>query len=143
MTAITRHVIVPYTSTQMYQLVDDTLRYPEFLPWCASSKEEGRTEDEVMATLVLSFKGIHKSFTTRNRLQPHKMIEIQLVNGPFKHLHGFWSFEPLGDGGCKVSCSLEFEFNAHFLSFAFAKIFEHIASSLVDAFSKRAVAIYG
>jgi len=142
MTAINRQAIVPYTPAQMYQLVDDVLRYPEFLPWCAASSEESRNEDEVVASLVLSFSGLQKSFTTRNRLQPNKMIEIRLVNGPFKHLQGFWQFDPLGDIGCKVTCSLEFEFNTPLLSSAFSKVFEHIARSLLEAFCQRAAAIY-
>jgi len=143
MTIITRQAIVPYTPAQMYHLVDNMLAYPEFLPWCASSKEEERTEDAVVATLVLSFKGIQKSFTTRNLLQPYKMIELHLVNGPFKHLHGCWTFEPLGESGCKIACSLEFEFSGHLLSMAFGKLFEPIAANLVNAFTQRAVVLYG
>ena len=147
MTIINRSAIVPYTAAQMYALVDDINQYPDFLPWCSAAEEHERTENEVQATLTLSWSGINKSFTTCNRLHPHKMIEVRLVNGPFKHLEGFWKFTPLIDEGvergCKVELSLEFEFMNQLISLAFSKVFEQISQQLVGAFSTRAVAIYG
>jgi ribosome-associated toxin RatA of RatAB toxin-antitoxin module len=147
MTTVNRTSIVPYSAAQMYALVDDIAKYPEFLPWCTAAEEHERTENEVQATLTLSWSGMHKSFTTRNRLQLHKMIEVRLVNGPFKHLEGFWKFTSLVEAGvergCKVELSLEFEFVNQLFSLAFSKVFEQISQQLVGAFSARAVAIYG
>jgi ribosome-associated toxin RatA of RatAB toxin-antitoxin module len=147
MTTVNRNAIVPFTSAQMYALVDDIDRYPEFLPWCASSEEHERTEQEVQASLTLQWKGLHKSFTTCNRLHPHKMIEIRLVNGPFKHLEGFWKFAPLveqgSEKGCKIQLTLEFEFINHLMSLAFSKVFEQISQQLVSAFTARAAQVYG
>lgn len=147
MTTVNRNAIVPYTASQMYALVDDINRYPEFLPWCASAQEHERSAEEVQASLTLQWKSFHKSFTTRNLLQPHKIIEIRLVNGPFKHLEGFWKFTPLiehgSERGCKIELTLEFEFINQLMSLAFSKVFEQISQQLVSSFIARARDVYG
>ena len=86
---------------------------------------------------------MQKSFTTCNRLQPHKMIEVRLVEGPFHLLEGFWHFESLAENGCKVILNLEFEFAGRLISFAFGPVFHQMANTLVDAFCKRAKVVYG
>jgi ribosome-associated toxin RatA of RatAB toxin-antitoxin module len=123
--------------------VDEVPRYPDFLPWCGGARELSRDEDAVRASVDISHSGIKKSFTTLNRLQHHKMIEMQLVDGPFKHLHGFWRFETLSDTACKVSLDLEYEFSNKLLSLAVGPVFNQIANSLVDAFVARAEHLYG
>lgn len=143
MTTIKRNALVPYSAEQMYQLVDDIPHYADFLEWCDKSEEESRNEEEVVATLHLSWNGMHKSFSTRNRLHPNKMIHMRLAQGPFKHLEGYWLFEKLDDHACKIAFTLEFEFANPLLGFALSKIFEQIAGGMVDAFMKRADALYG
>jgi ribosome-associated toxin RatA of RatAB toxin-antitoxin module len=127
----------------MFDLVDDIPAYPEFLPWCAEAEEISRNDDEVTASLSLAYSGINKSFTTRNRMQGEKIIEMQLVEGPFKHLHGIWRFEPLGEAACKVMLDLEFEFSNKLVGMAVGPVFSQVANTLVDAFSKRAEDVYG
>ncbi len=143
MPIISRNAIVPYTPLEMYQLVDNIEDYPDFLPWCKSSIIHQRDEDEVTATLCLARSGLQKSFTTRNRLQKGKMIEVRLVDGPFRHLEGYWRFKNLHDKACKVELDLEFEFAGKILSYALGPIFNQIAHSLVDAFTNRALDRYG
>jgi ribosome-associated toxin RatA of RatAB toxin-antitoxin module len=143
MTTIHKSALVPYSAEQMYTLVDDVPAYPDFLPWCGAAREISRTEDEVEASLDIAHSGVHKSFTTRNCLQPGHSIEMQLVEGPFKHLHGVWRFEALGDAGSKVGLDLEFEFSSKLLGMTFGPLFSKIASSLVDAFIQRAQKVYG
>ena len=143
MTIISRQAIVPYTALQMYLLVDDIAAYPSFLPWCDAAHIIERTPDEVKATLVLVKGSIRKSFTTCNRLQSGKMIEIRLVSGPFKHLEGFWRFDDLGEKSCKVSLDLEFEFSNRLIAMALGSIFNQIAETFVQAFTKRAQDVYG
>ena len=143
MPAISKSALVPYAPEQMFKLVDDIDAYPEFLPWCGDARVLSREGDEVKASVEISHSGINKSFTTLNRLQAGKMIEMQLVDGPFKHLHGFWSFTPLGDEGCKVSLDLEYEFSSKLLGLAIGKVFGQIANALVDSFCQRAIAVYG
>ncbi len=143
MTLIQKSALVPYTPAQMFALVDDIEAYPEFLPWCKSARVLSRTEDEVRATLELSKGGVEKSFTTCNRNQKNKMIEMRLVEGPFKRLEGFWRFDALGDAGCKVTLDLEFEFAGRVLAMVVGPVFSQVANSLVDSFQKRAVDVYG
>lgn len=140
---ISKSALVPYTAAQMFDLVDKVSDYPEFLPWCGGSEELSRNEDEVNASVTISHSGINKAFTTCNRLQKNKMIEMELVNGPFKHLHGFWRFETLSDSACKVSLDLEYEFSSKLLGMAVGPVFNQIANSMVDSFCQRADKIYG
>ncbi|MDT8388391.1 MAG: type II toxin-antitoxin system RatA family toxin [Thiogranum sp.] len=143
MTIISKSALVPYTPAQMFALVDDIEAYPQFLPWCKQAEVLSRNEDEVRATLELSKGGVEKSFTTRNLNQKDKMIEIRLVNGPFKRLDGYWRFDRLGDEGCKISLDLEFEFSSRMLGMVVGPVFSQIANSLVDAFMQRAKDVYG
>ncbi|HID81050.1 MAG TPA: type II toxin-antitoxin system RatA family toxin [Chromatiales bacterium] len=144
MTTINRHALVPYSPGQMFDLVNDVNSYSEFLPWCASSTELSRNEDEVKASIELAKGAARKTFTTLNRIQKNKMIEIRLVEGPFKHLEGFWRFDPLKDGqACKVSLDMDFEFSSKLVSMAIGPVFIAVTNSLVDAFVKRAGEVYG
>jgi len=141
-TAINKSALVSYNVKDMYAIVDDIESYPEFLPWCGSAVVTHRSDDQVEASIEIAHKGIRKTFTTRNHLQKDKMIEMHLVNGPFKHLHGFWQFQALDENACKVTLDLEYEFSNKLLALAIGPVFGQIANSLVDAFCKRAEQIY-
>jgi ribosome-associated toxin RatA of RatAB toxin-antitoxin module len=143
MPVINRSALVPYSAAEMYALVDDIPAYPEFLPWCRSTQEWSREADEVKASIELNRGGIHKTFTTCNRLQKDKMIEMRLVEGPFNHLEGFWRFETLSPTASRVSLDLEYEFSSHLLRLAIGPVFSQIANTLVDAFCERAAELYG
>ena len=143
MTLIKRSALVPYSNAEMFHIVNTVEDYPKFLTWCKSSLVHSRSDDEVHATLNLAHSHLQKSFTTCNRLQQDKMIEIRLINGPFKHLEGFWRFESLNPQGCKIWFDLEFEFLNKLLSLTIEPIFSQIANSLVDSFCNRAVELYG
>ncbi len=134
---------MPYSPAEMFALVDDIDAYPEFLPGCRRTQVLSRSADEVRATIELSKGGVEKAFTTCNRIQRNKMIEVRLVEGPFKRLNGFWRFDPLGEQACKVSLDLEFEFASRVLGMVVGPVFHQIANSLVDSFLKRAVEVYG
>ncbi len=143
MTTISKSALVPYSPAEMFALVGDIEAYPEFLPWCSAASVHERGADEVRATIELSKGGVNKAFTTCNRIQRDKMIEMRLVEGPFRHLEGFWRFTPLGDDGCKVSLDMEFEFASRMLDLVVGPVFSQVANSLVDSFQKRAVDVYG
>ncbi len=143
MPVVHKSALLPYTAAQMFALVDDIKRYPEFLPWCRSTREWERSEDEVRASIELAKGAIHKTFTTHNRMQKDKMIEMRLVEGPFHHLEGFWRFEPLGDEACKVTLDMEYEFSNALLKMTVGPVFNQITNTLMDAFCRRAVEIYG
>ncbi|MBA2654190.1 MAG: type II toxin-antitoxin system RatA family toxin [Gammaproteobacteria bacterium] len=143
MTIIQRSAIVPHTAEEMYKLVNAIEDYPDFVPWCKQTVVHSRDEDEIHATLSFEGGGFNKSFTTCNRLQKNKMIEMRLIDGPFKHLEGFWRFEHHEDTHCMVKLDLEFELANKILGMAFGAVFNQVANSLVDAFSKRASEVYG
>ncbi|RFA28317.1 ubiquinone-binding protein [Alkalilimnicola ehrlichii] len=143
MTTISRSALVSHSAEQMYNLVCDVDSYQSFLPWCRDSQVHSRDADEMKATIVIAKGGLERSFTTLNRLQRGKMMEMRLVEGPFRHLEGFWRFQALREDACKVSLDLDFEFSNRLMTMAFGKIFTQIANTLVDAFVKRANEVYG
>ncbi|MEM1243615.1 MAG: type II toxin-antitoxin system RatA family toxin [Pseudomonadota bacterium] len=142
MTAMKRSALVAYSAEQMFSLVNDVKSYPEFVPYCTGSEVLSQTPEEVKASLVLGFSGMSKSFTTSNRLFPHKMIEVRLIKGPFKNLEGFWQFEEVDGHACKVSLDLEFEIVGGLVSMIFGPVFQQVAGKLVDAFCQRAETVY-
>ncbi len=141
MTTIKKSREVSFSCEQMYNLVNDIERYAEFLPYFSSSIVHHRDEDEVQATLVITAAGVNKSFTTRNRLQPNKMIEIRLIDGPFNHLDGFWRFDQTDEGSI-ISFDLEFEFAGRMFSMILGPVFEQVSNKMVDAFCERAKILY-
>ena len=143
MPTVNKSALVAYSPGQMFDLVDDIEAYSQFLPWCRTSRVLSRNDDEVRASIEISHSGINKSFTTCNRLQQGKMIEMRLLEGPFRHLEGFWRFAPLGENACKVSLDLDFEFSNRLVGMALGPVFNQIANTLVDAFCKRATEVYG
>ena len=143
MPIIHRAAIVPYSTIQMYELVNNIALYAEFIPYCTSSVVHEKSEDEIRATLTLSAKGFEKSFTTLNRLQPYRMMEIQLIDGPFKQLEGFWRFENRDDRHSEVILDLEFELSNKLLVMMFGPLFQQMAEKLVSAFVTRAQQVYG
>ncbi len=142
MTIINKSAVVPYTPAQMFDLVNDIEQYSQFVPYCVESQIVNQNPDEIHASLTFAGAGIHKSFSTLNRLQPHKMIEMRLINGPFKSLEGFWNFEPMENQACRVTLNLEFELAAGVLKMVFGPLFNQVASMLVDSFHKRAAQVY-
>jgi len=142
MPTVHKAALVPYSPEQMYKLVDNIQHYPQFVPWCVNGEELSRTEDAVRARLTFSGSGLQKSFTTLNRLHPHNMMEINLVDGPFDNLEGFWRFDS-HDQQCNVVLDLEFEFSSRLLAMMFGPVFNQVATSLVDCFVKRAHEVYG
>ena len=143
MHTLKRNAIVPHSQRQMFELVNNIEDYPRFLPWCDKSTIVKRTDTEVVATLEIAWKGISKRMTTRNILHPYDHMDIQLVDGPLKHLAGKWDFVVVNDKACKVLLDLEFEFMGGIMDIFFQPVFQHIANTLVDAFCKRAAEIYG
>ena len=143
MESVDRSALVPYTPREMFELVSDIEAYPRFLPWCRGARVFERDTDEVRASIEFAVGGVTRSFTTRNRHQVNKMIEMHLVDGPFSQLDGFWRFDPLGEEGSKIALFLEYDFSNRVLALVVGPIFGQIANTLVDAFQQRAVEVYG
>jgi ribosome-associated toxin RatA of RatAB toxin-antitoxin module len=143
MALVEKAVLVEYSAPQMYALVDDVERYPEFLPWCGGAEILKRGDNRVEAAITIDFRGIRQRFTTANRLQPPELIEMALVDGPFRQLDGNWRFKSLGEQACKIEFRLHYEFSSKLLEKLIGPVFHYIANSFVDAFVKRAGQIYG
>ena len=146
MKSVHKSVLIWYSAEEMYALVTDVARYPEFLPWCDRARVIEQDEAGMTAEVGLSFGGIRQSFTTRNRHIDDRQVQMALVDGPFSHLEGVWNFTPLGDGtqrACKVEFTLTYGFSSQALATLVGPVFDRIAGSLVDAFVKRADQVYG
>jgi ribosome-associated toxin RatA of RatAB toxin-antitoxin module len=142
MRAIARSAIVQHTAQQMFALVDDIESYPRFLPWCAAAKVEERTPTSVRATLTVGLRGLRQAFTTQNALQPGESMHMRLVKGPFRRFAAAWRFKSLSREACAVEFSLEYEM-AGPLARVLEPLFDHIADTLVDGFTRRADELYG
>jgi ribosome-associated toxin RatA of RatAB toxin-antitoxin module len=142
MKTIHKSVMIWFSAEEMYSLVADIPKYPEFLPWCDSGQILSSHEGGVTAKIGMSLGGFKKAFTTRNTQTPGKVIKVELVDGPFKQLDGLWSFIPLGDErACRVELTLNYAFEGMFGSLV-GPIFDKIADSLVDSFVKRAENVF-
>ena len=143
---IHKSVLIWYAPEEMYRLVTDVARYPEFLPWCDRARVLETDAQGMVAEVGISLGGIEQTFTTRNIHEEGRSVGMSLVQGPFSRLNGTWRFSPVGDGSqraCKVELELEYGFSSKTLSALVGPVFDKIAASLVDAFVQRAEAVYG
>ncbi len=146
MKTVKKSVLIWYSPQEMYLLVTGVQQYPEFLPWCDQARVVSSDDTGMTAEVGIAFSGIRQTFTTRNVHLTDRQVRIELVNGPFSQLDGEWNFLPLGDGAqraCKVELNLSYSFANATLGKLIGPVFDKIASSLVDAFVKRAGQVYG
>ena len=137
MKEIARSAIVEHSAAQMYALVDDIDSYPRFLPWCQAARVE-LLGDQKRATLAAGLRGIRQSFTTLNENRPGEAIDMRLVEGPFEHFSAAWRFRPLSEHACEIAFSLRYEFASRALGKLLEPLFDEIADTMVDAFTRRA-----
>jgi ribosome-associated toxin RatA of RatAB toxin-antitoxin module len=158
---VNKSVLIWYSASQMFDLVTDVPSYPQFLPWCdvaqvletdlptgATASASGSTH--VTAKVGISFGAVRQSFTTRNThsidAQGVRTVHLKLVQGPFSALQGAWNFSPVGSAAqnaCRVELQLSYDFDSATLAALVGPVFDKIASSLVDAFVRRAEQVYG
>ncbi|GLX77464.1 ubiquinone-binding protein [Thalassotalea insulae] len=143
MPSISRNALVMFSVEQMYQLINDVLAYPEFIPDCGDSKIISEDETEVTASLLVAKGGLKKWFTTKNTLLANQEVQMSLVDGPFKRLVGSWRLTKLSEEACKISLHLEYEFSSKVFDLAFGRVFNGIANNMVQAFTQRAKEVYG
>ena len=137
MKRIARSAIVEHSAERMFALVDDIESYPRFLPWCRAASVDERTPEWVRATLSVGMRGLNQAFSTRNELHPPEAMDMRLVKGPFRHFAAAWRFRPLSAQACSIEFSLEYEM-AGPLARMLEPVFDHIADTMVDAFTRRA-----
>jgi ribosome-associated toxin RatA of RatAB toxin-antitoxin module len=155
MKQVRKSVLLWYSPREIYQLVTDIERYPEFLPWCERVEILGRDDQLVTARLHLAFAGLRHAFTTRNVLVPDRSVDIGLIDGPFSLLDGLWHFVPLplaslasegaesAESACKIEFEMRYAFSNAVLEAAISPVFDRIANTFVDSFVKRAEQVHG
>jgi coenzyme Q-binding protein COQ10 len=139
---------VPHSADDMFALVADMDRYPEFVPLCTAMRVRGRRNidggEEMLCSMTVAYKAFRETFTTRTTLLPERReILVRYVDGPFRDLKNRWSFEPLGPNASKVGFFIAYEFHSRMLEIVAGAVFDRAFRKFVDAFEARADAIYG
>ena len=127
----------------MFALVNAINDYPQFLNWCSDSCILNQSEEEITASVEINKGNLKQKFTTKNTLRSFDLIEMELLDGPFKTLSGQWRFEALGETAAKIGLELQFSFKSRLMDIALSPIFTKIANSQLDAFVARAKQVYG
>jgi ribosome-associated toxin RatA of RatAB toxin-antitoxin module len=150
MKTVRKSVLIWYSAQEMFDLVTDVERYPQFLPSCGHARVVSRDAQGMVAEIGIALMGVRQTFTTRNEhipASPTGVLEehLHLVNGPFSTLEGRWQFTPVGDGqrACRIELTLDYGFSSGLLSRLIGPVFDKIAASLVDACVRRADQVYG
>ena len=138
MHTIKKTAIVFHPQIEMFNLVDQIENYPSFLPWCGSTQVIHRDSEITRATIEINFKGIKQSFTTENIKKSDQLMQIRLIDGPFKHLSGSWMFNKLDANSCQIELTLEYQFNNVLLETLISPVFNIIANTFIDEFIKEA-----
>lgn len=150
---VKKSVLLWYSPREIYELVTDIARYPEFLPWCERAELLEQHEGGMTAKLSLAYAGVRHAFTTRNTHETDRRVSMELVDGPFSKLEGNWFFLPLGKPGaepavagpqaCKIEFDLCYAFSSKALEAVVSPVFDRVANTFVDSFVQRAESVYG
>ena len=138
MPTISRTALVEHPANALYELVCDIESYPEFLPWCSGARVDEQSDTQQVAAVTINQVLKQAEFSTRNQLTPGESIAMELVDGPFKYLHGTWRFTPLRETACKVALDIDFEFANPLVAKMLSPAFNKVCDTLVNAFIKRA-----
>ena len=134
--------VLPYTAEQLFTLVADVERYPEFLPWCLGAHVYERHPDRIVAELVIGFRLLRERFISRVTLDPPRRIDVTYEQGPFEYLNSYWTFTPIA-GGCRINFFVDFEFRSRLLQRVIEMLFHEAVRRMVAAFEDRARQLYG
>jgi coenzyme Q-binding protein COQ10 len=135
--------VLPYTPEQLFELVADVERYPEFLPWCLGVRLRDKTPEAITADLLIGFKMVRERFTSKVKLDRPNRIDVAYTDGPFRYLNNHWIFEPTDDGGCRIDFYVDFEFRSRMLQTLIGMLFNEAVRRMVAAFETRARDLYG
>ncbi|QMW24282.1 type II toxin-antitoxin system RatA family toxin [Sandaracinobacteroides saxicola] len=134
---------LPWTPEQLFDLVADVKRYPEFLPWVAATRIRSNDGAVMLADMSVGFRQLRETFTSRVALEPKSAIRVEYINGPLKFLRNDWRFEAGDDGGCRLSFDVAFEFKSKLFERLAGAFFHEALKRMVASFEARAVALYG
>jgi coenzyme Q-binding protein COQ10 len=134
---------LPYTREQMFDLVANVAVYPEFLPWVSAIRVRSDSDTEMVADMIVGFKGIKESFTSRVEKHRPDAVRVDYLDGPLKHLHNQWNFRDDGKGGVLVDFEVEFEFKNRLFEMLAGQMFDKALRKMIGAFEARAATLYG
>lgn len=134
---------LPYSPEQMFDLVADVGRYGEFLPWVSAVRVRSNSDTQMVADLIVGFKGLRESFTSRVEKQRPGHIRVDYLEGPLKHLNNDWKFRPDGKGGCLVDFCVDFAFKNRVFEMLAGQVFDRALRKMINAFEERAARLYG
>jgi coenzyme Q-binding protein COQ10 len=143
MTSHREQVTLPYTQKQLFDLVAEVERYPEFLPWCIGARIIRRENNILYADLVIGWKILREKFRSKVVLDEPGLVHFEYANGPLKYLRGDWRFTPAAAGGTTITFSVDFEFKSRALSLVMGGVFSELVHRMVGAYEARAVQLYG
>lgn len=143
MPLIHEHRQLPYSAEQIFDLVADVARYPEFLPWVVATRVRENSETEMLADMVVGFKSLREKFTSRVAKERPNRIVVHYVDGPMRNLDNSWSITPLGEGRCEVDFRVEFTFKSRVFEALAGQYVDRAFRKLMGAFEERAVELYG
>lgn len=133
---------LPYSPDQMFDLVADVRRYPEFLPWVSAIRVRSDSATEMVADMIVGFKGLRETFTSKVAKARPERIHVDYLDGPLQHLHNEWLFKPDGEGGCLVDFSVDFAFKNRMFEMLAGQMFDRALRKMIGAFETRAAALY-
>ncbi|MBI4183816.1 MAG: type II toxin-antitoxin system RatA family toxin [Proteobacteria bacterium] len=135
--------VLPYTPEELFDLVADIERYPEFLPWCVGTRVTKREDNVIDAEMLVGFKIFRERFVTRDVLDRPRRIDVSYAEGPFQRLNNHWVFTPVGEGACELDFYIDFEFSSKLLQKTIGYLFNEAVQLMVRRFEQRARALYG
>jgi coenzyme Q-binding protein COQ10 len=134
---------LPYSPEQLFDLVADVKRYQEFLPWVAATRIRSDSENEMIADLVVGFRSLKETFTSRVIKHRPSDLTIDYIEGPLKHLHNSWKFAPDGNGGTIIDFCVDFAFKNRLFETLAGQMFDRALRRMIGAFETRAHELYG
>lgn len=142
--------VLPFTPDQLFDMVADIEKYPEFLPWCVATRIRGKDQGEggeeiLIADMVIGFKVFREKFGTKvicNKSAPPARIDVSYFDGPFKYLNNHWIFAPHEEGQCEIDFFVDFEFKSRIFQAAIGAVFNEAVRHMISAFEKRAARLY-
>ena len=134
---------LPYSAEQMFDLVADVARYPEFLPWVVATRVRSDDGHEMLADMLVGFKALREKFTSRVLKDRPNRLEVIYIDGPMRDLDNLWHFRPTPDGGCELDFCVEFSFKNRMFEMLAGSYFDRAFHKMVAAFETRANELYG
>lgn len=134
--------VLPYKAEQLFDLVMDIEKYPEFLPWCVGARVNKRSRENLEADVIIGYKVFRERFSSRVHFERAKSIEVEYMQGPMRNLYNRWEFKNVS-GGCRVSFHVDFEMKTRLFETLVDQFFHRVLARMIDAFEARAAELYG